>query len=447
MFDLLVIGGGSGGYSAALTAARKGAKTGLVEAVQLGGTCVNHGCIPSKIWCKAADLGREISRAATFGVKAELKGFDHAATAERVNGVTSDIRMGVEAMLAGAKVEVISGQAQFIVPGKVRVNGKEYESKAFIIATGARPDPPVIPGLNKALLGTSDLLAGEIPPSALVYGGGYIEVEIASWLHGLGSKVILACPENRLLPLEDSDVSQRLTQALRKSGLDLRIKTELQMVTKKADEFNCTFANGDVETVARVISGARKPNTDALGLDSVGVELKPNGGVKVDAFLQSTAPGIYAIGDAVGERMLSSEASFMGVFAAENAAGEAREFPFHLTPRGIWTNPQMAAVGLTEEQAEEQGYEVEVGDYPLAINGLAMSLDEPLGSVKVVSESKYGEVLGVHIVAPQATELIGEAVTALQGELTADELARGLRMHPTYSEAVFEAAREAAGWY
>ena len=231
MYDLIIIGGGPGGYSAALTAARGGAKTALIEADQLGGTCVNHGCIPSKIWCKAAELGQEITRAAEFGVKAELQGFDHGATLRRIEGVTADIRMGVEAMLKGAQVELISGQARFRGPGAIQVNGRELQAASVIIATGASPDPPRLPGLDPALLTPREVLAGDIPSSLLIYGGGYIEVEIASWLHGLGVLVCLVCESERILPMEDSDLSQRLTQALRKSGLELRA----QNPTKRGD--------------------------------------------------------------------------------------------------------------------------------------------------------------------------------------------------------------------
>ena len=444
MYDLIIIGGGSGGYAAALTAARLGGKAALVEAAELGGTCVNRGCIPSKIWARAAELRLGILQGAEFGVMAEFKGFEPQKTVERVQGVTSDIRMGMQAMLQGAGVELITGRAAFKNSGEIAVEGKDYQAKAFIIATGSTPQPPDIAGLHKALTGTDDILAGELPDSLLVYGSGYIEVETASWLSALGVELTLACADKVILPGEDYDVSQRLAGALRKNGLKLQTGVELQAVKPGKAGFGCLMSDGSEFQVQKVLCPNRVPNTAGLGLEALGVELGPDQGVSVNGRLESSLPGIYAIGDATGGRMLSHRAAFMGVYAAENALGGTREFPSNQVPRGIWSFPQMAAVGLSEAQAQEQGYEVEVGDFPLAINGLAMALGESQGAVKIVSEAEYGEVLGVHLVSPSACEIIGEGVAALQGELTVQELARGMRMHPTYSEAVFEAARDTA---
>jgi dihydrolipoamide dehydrogenase len=273
-------------------------------------------------------------------------------------------------------------------------------------------------------------------------------VEFAACFNTLGSKVTLVTKDRRILPAEDQETGQRLTQALREQGVEVLTGFALQSLEASGTAFKAHLSGAEARSVevAKVLVSARKPNTAGLGLETIGVGMGEGGIVEVNGNLETSAGGVYAIGDATGGWMLSHAASAMGVTAAENAMGQDHAFPHHLIPRGLWTFPQVGAVGLSEEEAEAKGHEVEVGSFPYAINGLGMSRGEVAGSVKVVTDARYGEILGLHIVGAGATELIGEGVMAIQLECTADELAHTIRMHPTFSETLMDAGRDTAGW-
>jgi len=450
MYDVIIIGGGSGGYAAAIRASQLGGKVALVEGGDMGGTCVNRGCIPTKVWLRAAYMLYWIKRAEEFGIKAPVQELNLDAIVERKNGVSGDIRMGMEGLLANNGVEVIRGRGVLKSPHEVGVEGKTLETRKIILATGSLLDIPDMHGLEEAALTTDQVLEmKEVPSSVLIWGSiGPIEAEMATLLNTLGCKVFLASDSRRILMKEDGDTSQRLTQALREQGVEVLPRFALQAIKNKKNTFDAVLSGKEERTieVERVLVSARRPNTANLGLEKVGVGLNEDGSVRINERLEASVPGIYAIGDMTGGWMLSHASSSMAVTAAENAMGEAGRFPFHLVPRGIWTIPQVAAVGLSEEEAEETGIEVEVGDFPYSINGLAMARDEMTGAVKIISDARYGEILGVHIVGANATELVGEAVLAMQLEARATELARSIRVHPTFSESVVDAARDAEKW-
>jgi dihydrolipoamide dehydrogenase len=288
------------------------------------------------------------------------------------------------------------------------------------------------------------------PPSSLLVWGeaGFIEVEMATLLTTFGSKVFLATQHQRILPREDGETSQRLAQALREQGVEILTRAALDSVGKSNGGFEARFSGSEERTVEveKVLISSRKPNTSDMGIEALGLRFKEDGGIWVSDRLETSAKGVYAVGDATGGWMNSHAASAMAVTAAENAMGQSNDFPFHLIPRGIWTFPQIGAVGLSEEDAERQGFDVEVGDFPYSINGLAMCHGEVDGAVKIISDSAFGDVLGVHIVGANATELVGEAVMALQLECTADTLAHTIRVHPTFSEALMDAGRDASNW-
>ena len=449
MHDVVVVGGGSGGYAASIRAAQLGAKVVLVEAAETGGTCVNRGCIPTKIWLRAASLLHRLRMGKDFGIHASIEKVDFDTIVERKNGVSSEIRMGMEGLLQNNGVEIIRGRAVLKSPREVDVEGNLLESQTVIIATGSSLKIPEIPGLKEAAITTDQVLdMTEVPSSVLIFGSGFIEVEMAFLLNIFGCKVILAVESRRLLPREDGDTSQRIAQAMREQGVQILTRCALQSVKKTNAGFECLLTGSKEQCVevTKVLVAARNPNVTDIGLRQVGVEINEDGGIRVNERLETTVKGIFAIGDATGGWMLSHAASSMAVVAAENAMGKANVFPFNLVPRGIWSFPEIGAVGLSEEEAEKQGFEIEVGDFPYSINGLAMVRNEVTGAVKIVSETRYGEILGVHIVGANATELVGEAVLAMQLEATAKELARSIRVHPTFSESVVDAARDAGGW-
>lgn len=449
MYELVVIGGGPGGYAAAIRASQLGGSVALVEAADIGGTCVNRGCIPSKVWQRSASLLRSIRMGQTFGLKLAVEALDFKAIVERKDGVAGDIRMGMEGLLANNGVETIRGHAVLKNDRQINVEGAVLEAAKIVIATGSRLDIPDIPGLDEIAITTDQVLNLEqIPGSVLVWGGPPMAVEIANTLSVFGSKVVLATEHPRILHEEDHDTSQRVAQALREQGVELITKYKLESVRRSDAGHEAVLTGRDekVIPVEKVLISQRRPNTEHTGLDQAGVNINADGSITVNKKLETSVPGIYAIGDAVGGAMLSHAASSMAVTAAENAMGRSKSFPFHLVPRGIWSIPQVGAVGLSEEAAEKKGIDVEVGDFPYAINGVAMAYDEMAGSVKIVSDPRYGEILGVHIVGANATDLVGEAVLAMQLECTVKELANSIRVHPTFSESIVDSSRDALGW-
>ncbi len=447
MFDVIVIGGGPGGYAAAIRASQLGGAVALVEAGQLGGTCVNAGCIPSKVWLRGAELLQLARMSGDFGVKVSVEGMDLSKLVQRKKAISGDIRMGMEALLKNNGVETVRGRGMVKNPGTVEAGGRTLEGKSIIVATGSRVSVPDIPGLKDAALTPDEMFdLTELPTAVLVMGGGPMEVEAAVMLKALGCEVTLVTESARVLDREDHDVGQRIGAAIREQGVELITRTSVVSVQAAGARHAVTLSGDKAAMVDKVVVCSRRPNTDNLGLESAGVDLDENGFIVVNEKLETSCGSAYAIGDVTGGWMLSHASSSMAVFAAENAMGADQVFPFHLIPRGVWTNPEVGAVGLTEEEAEAKGYEVKIGDFPYSINGMAMLRGQVDGAVKIVADAKYDEILGVHIVGAHATEIIGEAVTAMQMEATLTELARSIRVHPTFSEPVVDAARAALDW-
>jgi dihydrolipoamide dehydrogenase len=449
MRDVIVIGGGSGGYAAAIRASQLGGSVTLIEAGEIGGTCVNRGCIPSKIWLQAANHLRWVRSGQVFGINATIDSINLNKIVERKSGVSGDIRMGMEGLLKNNGVEVVRGRASLRNSREIDVDGKLLETKKMILAMGSTLTLPDVPGLEEASLTTDQLLEmTEIPPSVLITGSGYIEIEMASLLNSFGCKVVLASDSSRILPREDHETSQRVSKSLREQGIELLSRLTLKSVERSKTGFNCLMG-GDKEQqveISRVAVCSRRPNTADMGLEGAGIELNNDGSICINEELETSVKGIYAIGDATGGWMLSHASSSMAVTAAENAMGGNAQFPYNLIPRALWTFPEVGAVGISEEEAEGMGIDLEIGSFPYSINGLAMCRDEMNGIVKIVSSSKFGEILGVHIVGGSATDLVGEGVLAMQLECTVSDLARSIRAHPTFSETLVDSARDAEGW-
>lgn len=446
MYDVIVLGGGPGGYAAAIRAAQLKGSVVLVEEAAMGGTCVLRGCIPSKIWLRTASLMEQARKAGDFGLKLDVQGLDCAAVVARKEGVSNEIAMGMTALLANNGIEVVMGRGTVESAHTVRVGDKVLEGKNIIIATGSTLAPCTIPGAEGLVLTTDELLGmSEVPGSVLVTDPGPIGVECAMLLAILGCKVTYAVPGPRILPDEDQDSAQRLASALRERGVKIMPRCTLDRVENGA----CLLKSKKKEesvTVDKVLWSLRAPVATGFGLEALGVALGEDGGISVDEHCATSVAGIYAIGDCTGGWMLSHVASAMAICAAENAMGKPSVFNQSLVSRAIWGIVQMGSVGLSEEQAERQGREVEVGSFPYAINGYAMLRGEVDGAVKVVADAGTGEILGVHIVGSQASELIGEAVLAMQLECTVHEFAKGFRVHPAFCETVVDAFRDTEGW-
>ena len=451
MFDVVVIGGGPGGYAAAIRVAQLGGKAALIEAGDLGGTCVNLGCIPSKIWLRAARIIELLKTSDDFGIDATINSLNLKKLVERKNGVASDIRGGMNALLSNNGVELITGRASIISPGEIAVGEKRFMTRKIIIATGsALEKPDRIPGLKEAALTTDQVFElEEAPKSVLIFGDiGPIEVEMASLLNSLGSEVHLTTDQARILTREDGDVSQRVAKSLREKGIQLTTRIELTHIQANGNDFKPVFGDkkAPVESVQKVLVSSRKPMTDGLNLEKIGVKTDPDGFIQTDEHLQTSIPDIYAVGDVTGGWMNSHSSSAMAVTAAENTMGGNNTFQARLVPRGIWITPQVGSVGLSEEEAEEAGYDVETGNFPCSVNGLAAGYGEVDGATKVVWDTETQDILGIHIVALNATEMMGEAVMALQLECGTDEIAHSIRIHPTISETIMDAARDAGKW-
>jgi dihydrolipoamide dehydrogenase len=449
MYHVLVIGGGPGGYAAAIRVSQLGGRAALVEADEMGGTCVNRGCIPTKVWQRGASLLHRMKTAQEFGIQAALEGLDLNALKARKDGVAGDIRMGMDGLLQNNGVDLISGHGTVKGPGEVEVDGRILKGEKIILATGSVPTVPDVPGLKDAVLTTDEALDSiELPKTMLVWGSGPIEVEMATFFQIFGTKVYLATSDTRIVSREDSETSQRLAQGLRELGIDIHTRQQLTSVRPADDTFEAVLSGRDEKNIRvdHVLVGSRRPNTALMGLEQTGINVSEDGGIQINERLETNLSGVYAAGDCTGGWMLSHAASAMAITAAENAMGQEKRFPFRRIPRGIWSIPEVGAVGLSEEEAEEQGYEVETGSFPLAINGLSMARNEMGGAVKVVFDTRYGEILGVHIVGAQATDVIGQAGFCMQLEGSIREMAAGIQLHPTISEAVVDASREALGW-
>ena len=449
MYDVIIIGGGPGGYAAGIRAAQLGGKVALVEAAEIGGTCVNRGCIPAKVWGKGAAIHQMIQQAEEFGIKANIESTDLSVLVTRKDGVSGDIKMGMGGLLANNRIEVVEGKGVIKGAGVVEAGGNKLEGKSIIIATGTSPRIPDVNGIKDAHLSTDDLFALEkIPESVLVYGAEHVEVEMASILNSFGSQVTLAFDGARILPGEDGDTSQRISAALREQGIEITPRVSLKSVKKSGKIFEATLVGKEEISVkvTKILTSMRVPNNEGIGLDSANISLDDKGFIKVDDHLKTSAEGIYAIGDVTGGWQLSFAATAMGIAAAENAMGEDSTFNTRLVPRGLNTVPEAAAVGLSEEEAEQMDYEVETGTFPMSINGLGVARNEVDGAVKIVTDAKYGEVLGVHIVGSHATELIWGASLAMHMEATVEEIARTIVVHPTFAESMIFAAQDAMAW-
>jgi dihydrolipoamide dehydrogenase len=447
-YDCIVIGSGPGGYVAAIRAAQLGKKTAVVEKDKVGGRCLNYACIPAKAVLRSADLLTEIRESEEYGLKVASVEVDYAAIQARREKVVSTLTSGVGGLFKKNAIDLIEGDAVLTPDGDVSVGGATIGAQTVILATGSIPR--AIPGVEFGgrVIGTEEAWAlAELPARLAVVGAGASGAEIASGFARLGSEMLLLEALDRVLPSEDADISRLVERGFKRQGIQVHTSTPVADV--KAGESSVSFSYGGetAEVDYLVIAAGRGADVEGLGLDAAGVALDDRGLVKVDGALRTTRAGVYAIGDLVAGPALAHKASEEGVIAAEDSAGRPTHPLAHVDiPRATFCTPNVGSFGLTEAQAREQGYDVVVGKVPYGAVGGGIVYGDRTGMVKLVGESKYGELLGGHIVGARATELIQELVNvrALEGGFT--EVARTIHGHPTLSEAVMEAARAADGW-
>lgn len=447
MTDVIVIGGGPGGTAAATRAAQLGAEVTLVERAYLGGNCVNNNCVPMASLLAGVELFRRLGQAGEMGITVGSATFDVPGMLARKERIVGELRDGMAGLLPTFGIEVVEGEARLVDAKTVEVDGRRLQaSRAVILATGASWAP--IPAGVEGVMRPDETLALDVVPARLlIWGGGPSEVEFATLYAALGSRVTLAVDGPYPLPDEDYEIGQRLQGILRDQDVEVRTNVRLKSSTRTGDGLKVvlTGARGEAEVTAdRVLWTGRVPNIEGLRLASAGVRLK-DGAIEVDDRQQTSVPGIYAVGDATGEPMYSSLATAAGLVAAENAMGRDRRLDRRLVPRYAFSIPEVAAVGLTEDQATDAGYDVEVANVALATNARAMALGEVEGGIKLVTDRRRGRLLGVHIVGHRAAELIAEGCLALQLEALTEDLAWALRIHPTLSESMVEAGRAVMG--
>jgi len=453
--DLIVIGGGPGGYVAALRAAQLGARVALVEAGEIGGVCLNVGCIPTKALLWSAEVYHLVAEAARFGVRTGPPEADWPAMQARKAEVVGKLVGGVRMLLQRAGVEVIPGRARFSGPGVLAVEGPDgaatLSAPRIIIATGSSPLPLPIPGsdLPGVLDSTGALALEALPESLLVVGGGAVGLEFATLFATLGVRVTVVEMLPRLAPLADTDVGEALRMALLLQGARVHVNTRivaLEAAAGGALRARLAGAEGEtsVEAEKVLLAAGRRPHVEGLGLEAAGVRYDRKG-IQVDERMATSAPGVYAVGDVVGGTMLAHVAMHQGVVAAENALGHPARMRDQAVPSCIFARPEAASVGLTEQAAREQGYDVRIGRFPFNGNGKAIAQGEVEGFVKVVAEARYGALLGLHIVGPHASDLVLEGALGLTLETTLDEIAATIHPHPSLGEAVAEAGLAALG--
>ncbi|HEX5609958.1 MAG TPA: dihydrolipoyl dehydrogenase [Solirubrobacterales bacterium] len=447
-FDQIVVGGGPGGYVAAIRAAQLGQKTAVVERDKPGGRCLNYACIPAKTILRSAEIFHEASNSADLGVVASDVRVDWDALNKRRADVSASLSGGVEMLWKKNKIELIAGDASLTPEGNVKVGEEVYEAKAVTLATGSVALP--IPGVEfgERVLDTWGAWSlPEQPKKIAVVGAGASGSEIASAYARFGTEVILLEMLDQILPAEDKDIAKVVERAFKKQGIEIATGAPVENVEVGKSSVKLTYGDKSAEVDYLCIAGGRGPDTEGLGLVEAGVELEENGKIKVDGYGQTTNPKVFAIGDLVNAKALAHKASEEGVVAVEKAAGvETHPVDQELMVGATFCSPQVASVGLTEAAAKEAGHEVKVGKQKIAGEGAGTVYDDKDGLVKLVVDAKYGEVLGAHIVGNRACDMIAELVATMALEGGYQELSRIVHPHPTVSEAVLDAARAVDGW-
>lgn len=443
-YKLIIIGAGPGGYETALLAARRGIETVLIEAGEVGGTCLNEGCIPTKAFCRNAQLMEDLAKSEVFGVDDLVYSFDFSVAAQRKNAIVEQLKGGVESLLANPRIRLVRGTARFVDAHTVAVGEETFTAENIIIATGSTAATLPIPGNDLPGVITSRELLNidHVPPRLCIIGAGVIGLEFASIFTSFGSEVTVVEYAKEILPRFDSDMAKRLRQSLGKRGITITTQAAVSAITQNGDELTVTYTRkGKEETVVAdkvLMAVGRRPNLASLNLEEVGIEATPRG-VVVNENMQTNVPHIYAIGDIIGGYMLAHAATFQGIRALNHIMGTPDKLNLNVMPAAVFTMPEAATVGLTEDECKEKGIACTCKKSFFRANGKAVCLDETDGFCKLVVGDD-GKLLGCHLFGPHAADLVQEVCALISVGATLDDLQNIIHTHPTLGEVIQTAA-------
>lgn len=445
-FDVIVIGGGPGGYPAAIKAAQNGKSVALIEAKELGGTCLNRGCIPSKTLIASAEVLHRVQQAEEFGILVGNVKFDYSKMVDRKDKVVSRVRKGLEGLIAANQITLFNGFGQFTSPKTIKITGKEnteISADKIIIATGSEPrNIEAFPFDHKKILDSTSLLElRKLPKKIVIVGGGIIGCEFASLFNLLGVEVTILEMMPRLIPMEAESVSNALTKAFSKKGIKIHANARVQKIDTTRSGVKVDLAgNKNVEGDLALVAVGRSLNTSKINLDKAGVKVLENGIVAVNDKMETNVPGIYAIGDIASKWWLAHVATHQGLVAASNACGIPSQMHYNSIPSVIYTEPEIATVGLSLEQALEKGYKAALGAFPFQALGKSQATLQTEGFAQIVIDRATGQILGAQVVGHEASALIAEMGVAIANELTVESIMETIHAHPTIAEAWLEAA-------
>ncbi len=443
--DIVIIGGGSAGYTAAIHAAHLGASVALIEKDRLGGTCLNRGCIPTKALTQSIKVLGETKRAGDFGIEATGVRADFQKIMSRKSHIVQELVSGVEQLIKINRIALIKGEGRIVSPDEVQVGSDMIPAGKILIATGSVPSKIPVPGTDlPGVMTTDDILElKEVPESFIIIGGSYVGVEFAGIFSPLGTKVTIIEQLPVIIPTVDEEISRLFSRNLARQGVEVKTGAKVKAIKKEGDKLKAVFdtKDGESEALGQIVllATGRTPYTGGIGLPEVGIKMAGKG-IAVNDYLETNIDGVYAAGDVLGRVMLAHVAYYESEVAVENALGRARKTDYRAVPACLFTNPEIAGVGLTEQDAREQNIPYKVSKFPFTASARAKTMGETDGTVKLICHAESELVLGVHILGPHASDLIAEGALAIRMGMTAKDIAHTIHAHPTLPEAVREAA-------